>query len=106
VLTAKSASIRDLAQALASVVHREVIDKTGLNGRGDLTLKWTDDQALDEGGSVLSVFTAVQEQLGLKLVSSKGPVETLVIDHIEMPGENSGLASIHRRAGGSQTGLE
>jgi uncharacterized protein (TIGR03435 family) len=88
VLTAKSASLRDLAQALASVVHREVIDKTELTGRGGVTLKWTDDQALDEGGAVLSVFTAVQEQLGLKLVSSKGPVETLVIDHIEMPTED------------------
>jgi uncharacterized protein (TIGR03435 family) len=88
VLTATSASMTDLAQMLADVVHREVIDKTGLDGRATLTLKWTSDEAADQGEHVLSVFTALEEQLGLKLVSSTGPVETLVIDHIEMPTAN------------------
>ena len=88
ILNAKSASVSDLAQALSDLVHRQVIDKTGLTGRADITLKWTADEAADQGGTVLSIFTALQEQLGLKLVSSKGPVDTLVIDHIEMPTEN------------------
>jgi len=88
VLTAKAGSMPDLAQALSDLVHREVIDKTGLAGRADITLKWTSDEAIDQGGTVLSIFTALEEQLGLKLVSSKGPVVTLVIDHIEMPTEN------------------
>ena len=88
ILTAKSASMADLAQALADEVHREVIDKTGLQGAADITLKWTADEAADQGGTVVSIFTAVEEQLGLKLQPSKGPVDTLVIDHAEAPSEN------------------
>jgi len=89
VLTAKRASMADLAQALAGEVHRAVIDKTGLTGGADITLKWTDEVAADQGGpNVVSIYTAVEEQLGLKLQSSKGPVDTLVIDHAEMPSAN------------------
>ena len=88
ILNAKSASMPDVAQALSDLVHRQVIDKTGLAGRADMTLKWTSDEAADQGSNVLSIFTALEEQLGLKLVSSKGPVECLVIDHIEMPTPN------------------
>ena len=89
VLTCKSAAMPDLAAALADEVHRQVVDKTGLTGAADITLKWSDDVASEAGGSnVISIFTAVEEQLGLKLQSSKGPVDTLVIDHVEMPTEN------------------
>jgi uncharacterized protein (TIGR03435 family) len=88
VLTAKTATMADLAGALADQAHREVIDKTGLSGATDITLKWTSDAAADQGGTVVSIFTAVQEQLGLKLQASKGPVDTLVIDHAEMPSQN------------------
>ena len=88
ILNAKAASMPDLAQALSDLVHRQIIDKTGLAGRTNLTLKWTSDEAADQGGTVLSIFTAVQEQLGLKLIPSKGPVETLVVDHAEMPTAN------------------
>jgi bla regulator protein BlaR1 len=89
VLTAKSASMDDLAQALSDEVHRQVINKTALTGSTDITLKWADDIAAEQGGAnVISIFTAVQDQLGLKLQPSKGPVDTLVIDHIEMPTEN------------------
>ena len=89
VLSCKSAAMPDLAAALADEVHRQVVDKTGLTGSADIILKWSDDVAAEAGGpNVISIFTAVEEQLGLKLQSSKGPVDTLVIDHVEMPTEN------------------
>jgi uncharacterized protein (TIGR03435 family) len=88
VLTAKGSSMSDLAAALSDEVHRQVIDKTGITRTADFTLKWTSDEAADQGGTVVSIFTAVEEQLGLKLQPAKGPVDTLVIDHVEMPSEN------------------
>lgn len=89
VLTSKGASLADLAAALSDEVHRQVIDKTGLTGHADITLKWSDDVAAQQGGpNVISIFTAIEEQLGLKLVSSKGPVDTLIIDHAEAPSAN------------------
>lgn len=89
ILTGKDMSMGDLAAALADEVHREVIDKTGLSGFTDITLKWSDDVAAEaDGSNVISIFTAVEDELGLKLQSSKGPVDTLVIDHVEMPSEN------------------
>ncbi|HEX9198584.1 MAG TPA: TIGR03435 family protein, partial [Acidobacteriaceae bacterium] len=89
ILTGKGMRMSDLAVALADEVHREVINKTSLDGHADITLKWSDDVAAEAGGpNVISIFTAVEEQLGLKLQSSKGPVDTLVIDHAEMPSEN------------------
>jgi bla regulator protein BlaR1 len=77
---------------------RLVVDKTGLTGYYDWTLQWTPD-ANDPSFPVDAVkppsdpnkpglFTAVQEQLGLKLVPAKGPVEVLVVDHIDRPSEN------------------
>jgi bla regulator protein BlaR1 len=81
--------MEDLAAALSDETDRKVIDKTGLTGHSDIVLKWSDDVAVTQGGAnVISIFTAVEEQLGLKLQPSKGPVETLVIDHAEMPTEN------------------
>jgi uncharacterized protein (TIGR03435 family) len=88
VLNAKRSSMSDLAAALSDEVHRQVIDKTGIKGGADFTLKWTSDEAADQGGTVVSIFTAVEEQLGLKLQPAKGPVDTLVIDHAEMPSAN------------------
>jgi uncharacterized protein (TIGR03435 family) len=88
VLSTKGASMTDLAAALSDQVHRQVNDKTSLTGAADITLKWTSDEAADQGGTVVSIFTAVEEQLGLKLQPSKGPVQTLVIDHAEMPSAN------------------
>jgi len=86
VLTSQNARMSDLADALSDEAGRKVIDKTGLTGHADITLKWSDDVAAEQGGpDVISIFTAVEEQLGLKLEPSKGPVDTLVIDHAEMP---------------------
>jgi uncharacterized protein (TIGR03435 family) len=83
------------ASSLAMWVGRVVVDKTGLSGAYDFNLTWTPDQmpqrppgapdapAIDPNGP--SIFTAVQEQLGLKLDSQRGPVSVLVIDHAEHP---------------------
>ncbi|KAA6464621.1 TIGR03435 family protein [Acidobacteria bacterium AB60] len=89
-------SIRKLATSLSrSGVDRPVIDRTGLAGRFDLHLKWAADapvsapaSAIQEDPSGPSIFTALKEQLGLRLESAKGPVEVLVIDHAEKPSEN------------------
>jgi uncharacterized protein (TIGR03435 family) len=64
---------------------RMVIDKTGLDGSYDCEASWSRENS--EGNGV-SLFTAIQEQLGLKLVPSKASVETIVIDHIDRPSEN------------------
>ena len=91
---------RKIVLSLTSILGRPVIDKTGLTGIYDLTLKWNpNEDAAAMGGqggnlppapesSEPSLFTAIQEQLGLKLTSQKGPVEVMVIDHIERPSEN------------------
>jgi uncharacterized protein (TIGR03435 family) len=71
---------------------RMVIDRTGLTGEYDFTLQWTPEQmpngAPPPDPSWPSLFTALQEQLGLKLESTNGPVDTIVIDSVEMPSEN------------------
>ena len=91
----------------SSILGQPVVDNTGLTGRWDFTLKWTPDerqapmfkgaegsQPGTAGGTSApelsgpSIFTAVQEQLGLKLESEKGPVDILIIDHVEKPSEN------------------
>ena len=94
-----AATIVSLTQALTNVSGRPVVDKTGLTGRYDISLQIEapapprpsgageqTQEATSEPG--LSIFTLVQEQLGLRLESAKGQVETLVIDHIERPSEN------------------
>ena len=79
-----------LARVLSANVGRTVVDRTGLTGKYDFTLDWTPDQgtqAPDTPGP--SIFAALQEQLGLKLEATRGPVEMLVIDHAEkIPTEN------------------
>jgi uncharacterized protein (TIGR03435 family) len=77
---------------------RMVVDKTGLTGRYDFMLKWTPDEGLGSASTAYagaptdtsgpSLFTALQEELGLKLEGTKGSVDTIVIDSVEMPSEN------------------
>jgi uncharacterized protein (TIGR03435 family) len=64
-------------------VRRTVVDKTGIAERVDFTLSWASDSAPDSGAP--SIFTAVQEQLGLKLEPARGPVDVLVVDSAERP---------------------
>jgi uncharacterized protein (TIGR03435 family) len=89
-LTAHAVPMVSLADQLSHTLHRAVIDKTGLVGDYDFSLKWDPDYEPGESSesSTASIFPALQDQLGLKLQSTKGPVETLVIDHVEMPSEN------------------
>jgi len=80
--------IGSLAFSLSDLLGRTVIDKTGLTGKYDIALKWTPDeqQSADDAGP--SLFTALEEQLGLKLEPAKGPVDVFIIDHVEKPSEN------------------
>jgi uncharacterized protein (TIGR03435 family) len=77
-----------LAVNLGASLGRLVIDKSGLSGKFDYTLTWTPQTAAagDEGGP--SLFTALEQQLGLRLVSTKGPVAFVVIDRVEKPDAN------------------
>jgi uncharacterized protein (TIGR03435 family) len=97
-LTGTAAPIVILVNVLSQQLGRSVIDKTGLAGQYDFELKWTPDVGQAQGGPAdagpppdlggPSLFTALQEQLGLKLESTKGPVDVLVIDRAEKPSEN------------------
>jgi uncharacterized protein (TIGR03435 family) len=85
-----------IAQGLSEVTRRPVRDETGLEGRFDFELKWTPDPAPTAPDSAdakpaevgPTLFTALQEQLGLKLEAKRGPVEILVIDRADRPSEN------------------
>jgi uncharacterized protein (TIGR03435 family) len=79
-------SMAPFADYLARKLDRTVIDNTGLKGEFDLKLEWSTDQSPESTGP--SIFTALQEQLGLRLASTKGPVEILIIDSVEKPSEN------------------
>lgn len=68
------------ATALSNIMGRAVIDKTVFNGTFDVHLEWAGDEA--------DLVTALQDQLGLQLKSAQGPVEVLVIDHVEKPSPN------------------
>ena len=83
-------TLRLLAEQLSRSIERIVVDKTGLDGRFDLTLKWVSDDitARSDAPAGPSLFTALQEQLGLKLEPDKGPVTILVVDHLGPPSEN------------------
>ncbi len=81
-------SMDDLASMLSGTLNRTVVDKTGLTGGYKFSLKWTPDEPPNPNADLPGLFTSLQEQLGLKLVSAKGPVEVLSIDHVEMPSQN------------------
>jgi uncharacterized protein (TIGR03435 family) len=86
----------NFARNLSPIAGRSVVDKTGLSGGFDATLTWTPDASLGnapdagppaaDGGP--SLFTALQEQLGLKLEAARGPVDVLVIDSAARPMED------------------
>jgi uncharacterized protein (TIGR03435 family) len=95
-LEGRNANMNYFAFMLSRILDRNVVDKTGLAGNYDLNLQFAPDRpgprpdgadgpALPEGPSI---FTALKEQFGLRLESAKGPVEFLVIEHVEKPTGN------------------
>lgn len=98
-LTAVNVSMETFASGLQGLVDRPVVDRTGLSGRFDITLDWAPDEfqsqgtdatnpAPDTSAAFPDLYTALRDQLGLKLESTKGQVEVFVIDHVERPSEN------------------
>jgi uncharacterized protein (TIGR03435 family) len=98
-ISAEKVTISRLSDSLSLLTDRIVLDKTGLTGNYDINVEFTPDQnqfqappgvtpapPIDPNGP--SLTTALQEQLGLKLESQKGPVDIMVIDHVERPSEN------------------
>ncbi len=103
-LSGQKVSMAMLAQQLAMQLGRKVVDKTGLDGAYEINLQWTPEPgqgggpfgghpppgeplpAADSSGP--TIFTAVQEQLGLRLESDKGPVDIIVVDSVAKPTEN------------------
>jgi uncharacterized protein (TIGR03435 family) len=84
-------TMQRFAEFLTDEAGRPVVDKTNLTGAYDMTLDWAVDNNANtnDASNGPSLFTALQEQLGLKLDSAKGPVETIVVDHAERtPTEN------------------
>jgi uncharacterized protein (TIGR03435 family) len=84
----RNRAISDFIAVIRTFLDRPVIDKTGLSGEFEFRLLFSDPNrpAVDPAGP--SIFTALEEQLGLKLENSKGPVEVLVIDSVSKPTEN------------------
>jgi uncharacterized protein (TIGR03435 family) len=87
-LTAQRTSTERLVRELTSYAGRPVVDETGLTGEWALTLTWAPDAAGGTDANLTSIFTAMREQLGLKLDATRGPVEVLVIDRAERPSED------------------
>jgi len=84
-------SMLRFTEFLSERVSRPVLDQTGLNGAFEITLDWAVDDApaTNDGVAGPSIFTALQEQLGLKLTSTKGPVSAIVVDHADRaPSDN------------------
>jgi uncharacterized protein (TIGR03435 family) len=91
-LAVKNQSMQQVADTFAIFLGRPVLDRTGLRGEFDFTMEYeTDPDAANLPGAEVvgpALFTALQEQAGLRLESTKGTVEVLVIDHAEKPSEN------------------
>jgi uncharacterized protein (TIGR03435 family) len=94
---AKGTKLSSMMGQLSYVMGRPVYDKTGLTEKYDFTLKYTPDRTASAGAAVDNpappdeappITIAIEEQLGLKLVSGKGPMDSIVIDHVERPSGN------------------
>ncbi len=88
VVIAQTCTPADLAVTLRYDVGRTVNDETGLKGSYDFTLRWSSERDAQTDSAYPSIFTAIEEQLGLKLVPAKRPVEFVVVDHAEEPSAN------------------
>jgi uncharacterized protein (TIGR03435 family) len=78
-----------LVPTLTNAMGRKVVDRTGLTGKYDFSFVYTPEEAKDDANAKAPhLLTALQEQLGLKLEPAKGPVDSVVVDHVEQPTEN------------------
>jgi uncharacterized protein (TIGR03435 family) len=96
----KNMSMADFALCMQFFVDRPIVDQTGLEGRWDFMLKWTPDESQftaigariappsNDPNAAPGLFTAIQEQIGLKLVAVKALADVIVIDHVERPSAN------------------
>ncbi len=99
------ATAATFASQLSYALGRPVIDKTSLSGEFNFALEWTPEPGEDDGPTTSglppgtpaeaastqdgpSIFTAIQQQLGLRLKSARGPVDVIVIDHVQIPADN------------------
>ena len=89
-MTVTSGDMAQLAEQFSKInnVDRPVIDKTGLTEVYDYKLEWGDDTSTGGDPVAASVFTAFQEQLGLRLQPTKAVVQVLIVDRAERPSEN------------------
>ena len=78
-LTGRARTMEDIGRSVSNYAERRVFDRTGLDGKYDFELTWSQD---------VSIFTAIQEQLGLKLEAQRAPVDVVVIDSVERPVED------------------
>ena len=88
-------TVKQLAEELTYMMQRKVLDKTGIQGLYDIKVDWTPEHFGPEPGAEVkpdeanaTLFTSIQEQLGLKLQSEKAPVETIVVERVSRPVEN------------------
>jgi uncharacterized protein (TIGR03435 family) len=81
-------SMSDFALGMQGYLEKPVVDQTQLTGRFDFVLQWTPNDSQTSNPDAPGIFTAVQEQLGLKLVPVKASIDVLVIDHVEKPSQN------------------
>jgi uncharacterized protein (TIGR03435 family) len=87
-LMMKGATMQEFAYWLSVQLNQPVIESTALTGRYDLKLEWAEDDNAIAEAAKWPVFSAVEQQLGLRLEATKGPVEVLVIDHVEKASGN------------------
>jgi uncharacterized protein (TIGR03435 family) len=87
-LKGQKAPLSMLAEQLTRLVGRPVVDETGLEGGFDFDLEWTPEDTPTDLAQVPPIFTAIQEQLGLRLEARKERTEIIVIDHVEKPDAN------------------
>lgn len=101
VITGKGTTTEMFAHVLSGILVHPVVDATGLTGKYDFKLEWTEEpHMIDKGGGLIgttpapadpsgpSIFSAIQDQLGLKLEPRKGPIESIVIERAERPSAN------------------
>jgi uncharacterized protein (TIGR03435 family) len=88
-LRGTNVTMADFFWALGYVLEKPVVDQSGLSGRFDFTLRWAPDTARpDDPNAPPNIFTAMAEQLGLKLDATRAPADVLVVDHVDRPSPN------------------